>query len=161
MMENQSSYYPKTIILRHKKENLKKCSLRGLESRNDMQFYTYPKSYPENLDNYILLTIDAEELSEKDQNLGLFLIDGTWNLAAKMERLLPNYPNLQKRSLPKNLKTAYPRVQTGCLDPDRGLASIEALYAAYIILKRPTEGLMNFYYFKEKFDELNSNLHSF
>ena len=156
MMENQSSHYLKTIILRHKKENLKKCSLRGLEGRDDMKFYTYPKTLPENLDNYILLTIDAEELSEKDKNLGLFLIDGTWNLATKMEKFLSNYSNLKKRSLPKNLKTAYPRIQTGCLDPERGLASIEALYAAYKILKRPTVGLMDSYYFKEKFYELNS-----
>jgi len=147
--------FPKTVILRHRKENLKKCSLRGLESREDFTFYTYPKSFPEQLENYFMLAIDGEELSEKDNHLGIFLIDGTWKLAEKMTNNLPIYPNLQKRRLPNCLKTAYPRVQTGCQDPERGLASIEALYATFVILGKNPEGLLDHYHFKKEFLELN------
>ena len=44
-----------TIILRHRKENLKKCSLRGLETHKDLKFYTYPQHMPENLTGYVML----------------------------------------------------------------------------------------------------------
>jgi len=55
------------------------------------------------------------------------------------------------RSLPIDLKTAYPRRQEDCQDPERGLASVEALFAAYTILGRDTTGLLDFYYWKEDF----------
>ena len=148
-------YFPKTVILRHRKENLKKCSLSGLELRKDMQFFTYPKSFTLKLDDYVLLAIDAEPLSQKDQNKGIFLIDGTWKLAEKMSQNLPQYEGLQKRSLPSHIKTAYPRVQTACEDPMRGLASIEALFAAYLILKRDPKGLLDLYHFKNDFLNIN------
>ncbi len=148
----------KTVILRHRKENLKKCSLRGLEDRPDFKFFTYPKSFPENLEGYFLLCMEGEELSEKDKDMGIFLIDGTWKLAEKMYRNLPYYPDLKKRSLPKSFKTAYPRIQTGCLDPERGLASIEALYAAFFILGRSTEGILNYYPFQKQFLTINQVL---
>lgn len=149
---------PKTIILRHRKENLKKCSLRGLESRQDMEFFTYPQTFPKNLNNYFILSLDGEELSKNDAHLGIFLIDGTWKLAEKMINNLPEYPTLKKRSLPKNWRTAYPRVQTGCNDPERGLASLEALYATYFTLQRSTEGLLDNYHFGKDFLNLNKEL---
>ena len=70
--------FPPTIILRHKRENLKKCSLRGLEERPDFQFLTYPLSKLPNLDQYCILSLDAPELSIADAERGIFLIDGTW-----------------------------------------------------------------------------------
>jgi len=151
IMEN----FKKTFILRHRKENLKKCSLTGLEKRDDMKFFTYPKASMENLDHYFVLTIDAPVLSSHDKNLGILLIDGTWKLAEKMFHQLPSGSNLQFRSLPQDWKTAYPRVQTGCIDPIRGLASIEALYATFLILGKPVEGLLDHYYFKDAFLKLN------
>lgn len=143
-----------TIIYRHKKENKKKCSLKGLEKRADMRFFEYPTELLPELQNYILLDLDAPCLSVEDKDKGLLLIDGTWNYAKKM------CDNITKdqfiaRSLPINLVTAYPRKQTGCLDPQRGLASIEALYAAYRILERDTEGLLDNYYWKDLFLEKN------
>ena len=52
-------YFPPTLILRHRRENLKKCSLRGLESRSDMIFLTYPLSNLPNIDQYCILTLNA------------------------------------------------------------------------------------------------------
>jgi len=137
-----------TIILRHRKENLKKCSLRGLETRPDMQFFTYPTDTLPSLEGYALLTLDAPILSEKDHNLGLFLIDGTWKYAELMQRQAP--PTL-RRSLPPGLRTSYPRKQTGCSHPEQGLASVEALYAAYHLMKRDPQGLLDHYYWKDAF----------
>jgi len=146
-----------TLILRHRKENLKKCSLRGLEKRSDMQFFTYPRDPLPSLENHVLLTIDAPPLTLDDQKFGLFLVDGTWSYAKVMERSLPP---MQKRSLPSNIITSYPRKQTGCLDPEKGLASIEALYVAYLITGRDPEGLLENYYWKESFIETLPLLHT-
>ena len=144
---------PTTIILRHRKENLKKCSLRGLENREDMHFLTYPKDHLPQKEGYILLSLDGPELSSTDKDAGIFLIDGTWKLAAKMDKTLPFSPS--RRSLPKHFRTTYPRKQTGCENPDVGLASIEALFIAYTILGRSTKGLLDHYPFKEAFLEKN------
>lgn len=142
--------FPPTLILRHRKENLKKCSLRGLEEREDMHFFTYPLIQPlPDLKDYVVLTLDAPPLSREDAAFGLFLIDGTWRYAAKMVKVLPQ--SFRARSLPPIAKTAYPRCQEDCSDPSRGLASVEALYLAYEILGRKTKGLLDRYYWKDQF----------
>ena len=150
-----------TIILRHRKENLKKCSLRGLETRKDLQFLSYPCTHYPDLSNYISLSLDAKELTAEDAKYGLFLIDSTWNLAGVMARQVPYSKSTQYRSLPKDIRTAYPRKQTGCIDPTRGLASVEALYMAYLILGRNPAGLLDHYYFKEAFHRNNTKYHRF
>lgn len=141
----------KTVILRHRRENLKKCSLRGLEVHPDLLFYTYPVDPLPDVSNYLLLKVGAPLLTEEDAHRGLFLIDGTWRLAQIMERQLPW--KLEARSLPSHYRTAYPRKQTHCPDPNQGLASVEALYIAHLILGRSTENLLNAYYWREQFLE--------
>ena len=143
--------FPPTTILRHKRENLKKCSLSGLEGRPDFQFLTYPLPNLPNLDQYCILSLDAPPLSHEDAERGIFLIDGTWRYARTMSQIIPKKGLHVFRSLPPCLQTAYPRRQPDCPDPTRGLASIEALYAAYFILGRSTEGLLDHYYWKEQF----------
>jgi pre-rRNA-processing protein TSR3 len=141
-----------TIILRHRRENLKKCSLRGLEKRPDIRFFTYPRDSLPDLASYILLAVDAPPLTDADADFGIFIIDGTWKLASLMQR---QCPPMQARSLPNHFRTAYPRRQTECPDPEKGLASVEALYLAHMILKRPFAGLLDGYYWKQSFLELN------
>ena len=148
--------FPPTIILRHRRENLKKCSLRGLESRADFCFYTYPIDTLPDLSQYCLLSMDAPPLSEEDQDCGIFLIDATWRYAECMLRQLPQPHQFKQRSIPSGIRTAYPRRQEDCPDPEQGLASVEALYIAYRLLGRDTEGLLDNYYWKETF--LNKNL---
>jgi pre-rRNA-processing protein TSR3 len=145
----------KTIILRHRRENLRKCSLKGLESHPELDFYTYPIHSLPDVSQYIVLKVGAPPLTEEDQAHGLLLIDGTWRLAETMLKSIPS--SLLARSLPPGYKTAYPRKQTGCPDPETGLASVEALYLAHILLKRSTEGLLNHYYWKKDFLEMNGN----
>jgi pre-rRNA-processing protein TSR3 len=142
-----------TVILRHRKENLKKCSLRGLETRKDFIFLTYPIDPLPPLEGYCVLSLDAPPLSEADKDLGLLLIDGTWKYAATMAKHIPS--SLPVRSLPKLFRTAYPRYQTACPEPEWGLASIEALYAAFVLTARDPEGLLDHYYWKEEFLKLN------
>jgi len=201
-----------TTILRHRKENLKKCSLRGLKNVEGLQFLTYLVDPLPKLEGEVILTMDAPPpLSFEDRDRGLFLIDGTWKYAAVMYRQLtcnshhlhnnlshqfsdaskklsrkglktfPSKPSwrLEKtdcvafhragekcrltgsyveRSIPKGFRTSYPRKQTNCSDPERGLASVEALFIAYHILGYETGGLLDHYYWKEEFLRLNAPL---
>jgi pre-rRNA-processing protein TSR3 len=145
--------FPPTVILRHRKENLKKCSLRGLENRPDFRFLTYPTDSLPDLSGYILLALDAPPLQQEDRDKGIFLIDATWKYAALMYRQIPQPHLFEVRSLISPWETAYPRKQTECPDPRRGLASIEALFLAYEILGRDTAGLLDHYHWKDSFLE--------
>jgi len=145
----------KTIIYRHRKENKKKCTLSSLESREDLLFLTYPKDPLPDLSSYIILKMDAPPLTIKDKARPLLLIDSTWRYSEKMLNSLPNKENLTYRSLPDKYLTAYPRKQTDCIDPKRGLASVEALYLAYHILEKNTKELLDHYHWKDEFLKLN------
>lgn len=142
-----------TLIIRHKKENKKKCTLQPLLKNKNFLFHNYPSlvKLPD-LSSYIVLAIEGDTvLSEKDQESGLILLDGTWKYAAQMYQKIFGGLPIPKRTLPGHYLTAYPRKQTGCLDPERGLASIEALYIAYHQLGWNTDGLLDYYYFKDEF----------
>ncbi len=140
-----------TVIIRHRKENLKKCSLRGLEGREDMRFYTYPQQQPPFFSAHLLLTMDGPPLTAADKSLGLCLVDGTWRYAARMIRQWAHLLPVERRSLPVGYRTAYPRCQEECPYPEWGLASVEALYLAYMILGRPTQGLLDHYHWRDLF----------
>lgn len=147
--------FPTTYILRHRRENLKKCSLRGLEGREDIRFFTYPTAVLPDLSSYLLLAIDGPPLTAADADRGLFLLDATWRYAEKMRQFVEKDVVMETRSLPQGIRTAYPRRQEDCPDPEAGLASIEALYVAYHILGRDTSGLLDHYHWKEQFLKAN------
>ncbi len=154
---------PPTIIWRHRKENLKKCSLSGLERRSDLLFFTYPRHSLPDMHGYVVLDLDRDcpILSVDDCSRGLFILDATWRYAGAMSKAAePFLEGTVKRSLPKTLRTAYPRRQEDCPDPGRGLASVEALFASYSILGRDTTGLLDHYYWKESFLAINGSLNN-
>ena len=149
--------HPPTIVIRHRKENLKKCSLRGLENRSDFLFLRYPLQMSVPLSNHILLTLEAEkELSPLDVGRGLLILDGTWRYAKAMEKALPFVASIEKKRLPSTPVTAYPRRQNDCSNPMAGLASIEAIVCAYALLGRKIDGLLDHYYWKDSFLEKNN-----
>lgn len=149
-----------TLILRHQRENLKKCSLHGLEGRLDFHFLSYPCDELPDISQYVLLDLEGAPLSQKDASKGIFLLDATWRYALKMRSFVNRKATapIQLRSIPSGFRTAYPRYQTDCLDPEAGLASIEALYVAYVMTGRNSEGLLDQYYWKEAFLEKNKLL---
>lgn len=145
------------IVLRHRRENLHKCSLRGLEKREDFRFLTYPStSLPADLSSYVLLTMDGPILSPTDSERGLFIVDGTWRYAEKMIKVLDGQAALERRSLPTCYRTAYPRKQEDCPNPKLGLSSVEAIYIAHLILNRDLSGLLDGYHWRQVFLEKNS-----
>lgn len=146
---------PLTLLVRHRQENKKKCSLEPIKERSDCLFLNYPSCELPPLDHYVLLSFEGPLLSKNDYDKGLILIDGTWKKASVMERQLFKEIPILKRSLPIEFITAYPRRQPDCQNPDQGLASIEALYVAYLILKRDPAGLLDRYFWKNHFLEKN------
>lgn len=145
-----------TIVIRHKKENLAKCSLRGLEGRSDMLFFRYPFTELPPLKGYLMLVMEgAPELSEKDHDAGLLLLDSTWRYLPRMVDAVEKQELVEKRVLPGGFLTAYPRRQDDCVDPTRGLSTVEALYLAYRLMGRSTEGIFDHYHWGKKFLEIN------
>ena len=144
--------HPPTVIVVHPKERRSKCSVEPLRGRPGFAFWNWPSRGPEPLDGYVRLGLGGPDLSAADAGRGLLLLDGTWTLAAKME---PDFPDLPVRGLPAGWTTAYPRVSKLTVDPAGGLATIEALYAAYVALGRDTAGLLDAYRWRDEFLRLN------
>ena len=143
--------YPQTIIVRHKKENPKKCSVIPLKGRPDAKFFLHPVRAKPDLTGYVRLAADGPPLSPADREAGILLLDGSWRSADRMTKAFLQVP---PRSL-AGFVTAYPRTSKLGTDPDNGLASIEALYLAYRILGRPTVGLLDQYVWAEPFLRAN------
>ncbi|MCS7046411.1 MAG: hypothetical protein NZO58_08655 [Gemmataceae bacterium] len=142
-----SASFPPTIVVRHPKENPRKCSVLPLKGRSDVVFLSYPVRVPLPLANYVRLSAAGPELTAADADRGVLLLDGSWRWAEAMER---DFRHVPPRSL-HGWKTAYPRVSKLGTDPVNGLASIEALFLAYHILGRPTDGLLDAYRWAEAF----------
>src|SRR5205807_1188614 len=91
-------------------------------------------------------------LTAADADRGVLLLDGSWRWAESMNRAFLAVP---PRSL-RGWRTAYPRASKRGTDPDNGLASVEALFVAYHLLGRPTDGLLDHYRWADEFLRLNA-----
>lgn len=144
--------FPPTVIVVHNKEHRAKCSVEPLRGRASFEFLTYPLKQPFNELNYVRLSMEGPLLSLDDAGKGLLVLDATWRLAGKMEK---QFSHVEPRSLP-HWETAYPRVSKFNYDPNGGLATIEAIFIAYHLLGRETNGLLDSYYWKDTFLERNA-----
>jgi pre-rRNA-processing protein TSR3 len=140
-----------TIIVRDPKENPRKCSILPLKDRADIVLLRYPVKTPPSFRGYIRLADEGPPLTAADGDAGLLLLDGSWRSARAMSRAFADVP---PRSL-HGYRTAFPRVSKLGTDPDNGLASVEALFLAYHILGRPTQGLLDHYHWADEFLRLN------
>ncbi len=140
-----------TTVIRHEKENVKKCSLRFLHGRPEMTFLKSRPGFTFDATGFLLLAVDAPPLSPADAGLPLLLLDSTWRWLPRLLACLHGEPI--RRSIPGNLQTAYPRVSRLFEDPEGGLASIEALYVARRLLGDDDPSLLDGYHWKEQFLE--------
>lgn len=145
------SSHPPTIIVVHRRERRSKCSVEPLREREGFQFLTYPQDEDPIPENYVRLGIGGPLLSEADANSGLLVLDATWRLVEKIEK---RYTDVPVRSIP-DYETAYPRVSKVHDDPSAGLATIEAVYAAYRHLGWETAGLLDHYQWGDEFLQRN------
>lgn len=143
------------LILRDPRESLKKCSLRPLRGKRAITFVGYAPGASVTVGDRILLHPDGELLTHADGGRDLLLLDCAWR---RVPALLATVDGtLIRRRLPA-LETAYPRRSRLFVDPDGGLASVEALYAALKILGDPREELLNDYRWRDAFLRLNPGL---
>ncbi|MEC8614227.1 MAG: hypothetical protein VXY17_02315 [Verrucomicrobiota bacterium] len=92
----------------------------------------------------------AQELSADDAGRPLLLLDSTWRLLPQLEACL--HGEGVRRTLPA-VATAYPRVSKIAEDPLGGLASVEALYFAKLLLGERDDSLLSSYHWRETFIE--------
>ena len=153
------------LIVQDHKENRKKCTLTPLEGAPGFSFMRLeaPKAEPATLEvgSGILLRIDAPPLSRADRALvvegQLVLVDSTWIRAPRILDRVCEAPGarLEARSLPPGICTAYPRVSKLHRDPPGGLASVEAIFAATVVLGEPAAQLLEGYRWASQFLERN------
>lgn len=143
--------WPTTIVVVHPTERRSKCSVHPLRGRDGFAFWTYPARGEEPLEGYVRLGFGGPQIGPDDRARGLLVLDGTWRRVERMER---DYADVPVRSLPE-LVTAYPRVSKTYDDPAGGLATIEAIYAAWRLMGRDTAGLLDEYRWAEEFLERN------
>lgn len=143
------------LILRDPRESTKKCSLTPLRGMKGVRFVNYAPDRRLDATGRLLLHPDGEEFQAEDLGKGLFLIDCAWRRVPGLMRTVDGAPLL--RRLPP-LATAYPRKSATFEDPARGLASVEALYAAACHLYGPHPELLEQYRWREEFLELNPGL---
>lgn len=136
-----------TMIVVHEKENRRKCSVEPLRKRSDFLFRWFPSSAEPIPHGYVRLGFGGPILTPQDREIGLLVLDATWRYAERMET---RYQHVPVRSLPR-YHTAYPRVSSSYPDPLGGLATIEAIYAAFHLIGRPTAGLLDHYHWKNEF----------
>ncbi len=145
------------LILRDPRESERKCSLTPLRGLEGIRFVNHAAGRTLDAEGRILLTPEAPELSPQDAGPGLLLVDCNWRRAPKLRAALVG--DFLPRSLPA-LHTAYPRRSQVFADPEQGLASVEALYAALALLGDPRPELLQGYRWRAEFLSLNPNLQS-
>jgi pre-rRNA-processing protein TSR3 len=124
--------------------------LTPLEGREDVAFYKARENWSFDMSGFTVLALGAPELSVADAGRPLLLLDSTWRLLPQLEACL--YGEGVRRTLPA-VPTAYPRVSKIAEDPHGGLASVEALYLAKLLLGERDDSLLSAYYWRETFLE--------
>lgn len=143
---------PPILILIRRGEDPRKCTVRPLRGTPGLDFLPYPLRQKPDLSRHLLLAPDAPPLTPADARRTLLLLDASWRHAQKMRRAVEP---VEARSIPPGWKTAYPRRSKTHDDPDAGLATIEALFAALCTLGFRDESLLRFYPWRSAFLELN------
>lgn len=143
---------PHVLIWRDFRESAKKCSLMPLRGREGIEIRRYASDRRCDGTGRILLHPDGAELTAGDRGKGLLLLDSSWTRLPKLLERVEGEP--VRRSLPR-LVTAYPREGKIVKNPEGGLASVEALFAALCVLGFRDESLLDQYHFAEEFLRLN------
>lgn len=167
---------PFIVALRHVKEPRAKCSLTAIEDLPGTLFRRAKPGFSIDGTAHLLLAPGFPEISpgdaflspEEEAFLGsagkadfilrddseralrpVLLLDSVWRLLPGMRAKITGKP--VERSLPAWVTTAYPRASKMTEDPEAGLATIEALYAALAILGCDCPELLAGYRWKDAF----------
>ena len=143
---------PSILIVVRRGEDPAKCTVRPLRGTPGLEFMPYPLRHKPDLSRHLLLAPEAPPLTAADAGRPLLLLDASWRHAAKMRKAVEP---VEARSIPPGWTTAYPRRSKTHEDPDAGLATVEALYAALCTLGCRDDSLLRFYFWRDAFLDLN------
>lgn len=144
-----------TLILRDPRESPRKCSLTALRGAPGIRFVNFHRERRLAARGRILLHPEGEEFGPADRGKPLLLLDCSWRRIPALLATVDGEP--ERRRLPR-LATAYPRKNREGTDPERGLASVEALYAALALLGEPRPELLAGYRWADEFLAANPGL---
>jgi pre-rRNA-processing protein TSR3 len=138
---------PRFFIVEHPKEKKVKCTMTGLYGRNDLTFLSTEEAESMAWGDALLLDPSVDRLlGRRDAGKALILVDATWRWAERVVRTIP----CNRRRLP-TFETAYPRTSKLFRDPPGGLASVEALFVASLVMGWYDESLLEGYRWREAF----------
>ncbi len=146
------------FILRDPRESAAKCSLTRLRGLSRVEFAPYRVGREVHVGERILLHLDGELLSPDDAGRDLLLLDCAWRRVPALRATIRG--RVHARRLPR-LQSAYPRRSKTFEDPEVGLASVEALFAACAILGEPRPELLDGYRWRDAFLRANPELAPF
>lgn len=168
--------FPRVVAFRHVREKRSKCSLTPIEALDGILVRRAKPGMRYDGTGHVLLAPGAAPLTPEDSFLSLaekehmtkigtaslivcdesgrelrpiLLLDSVWRLLPAMRGKIVGRP--VERSLPGWIRSAYPRVSKMTEDPDSGLATIEALYAALLLLGHERRELLDGYLWREDF----------
>ena len=159
------------FVIQDYKENRRKCTVQPLTGLEGLEIrrlgIPVPGEALVEVPAGILLEVDAPVLTAEDSvylngSGRLVLLDATWVRLVPLVRRLcfKGTSGLQRRSLPGDFRTAYPRQSKLFEDPAGGLASVEAMFAATVLLGVPRKELLRQYRWAGEFLELNREVFS-
>lgn len=142
-------------ILVDRSETPQKCTILPLAYREDFRIVRFPRGQPlAPLAGDLLLHPEGESLATLAPKLGqvrmLSSIDCVWKRLPQILRWVGR-PLPQLAGMPPGFVTAYPRRNKQNLDPEGGLATIEALFIAAAFLGHWDETLLREYHFGPQF----------
>lgn len=143
------------LILRDPRESWKRCSLAPLREMPGVRFVAYKPELELEASGRILLEPGAPVLERGEPARELLLLDSSWRRLPKLRAAVRG--EVVPRSLPP-IATAYPRKSRTFPDPEVGLASVEALFAARALLGDWDPELLDGYPFREAFFAANPEL---
>ena len=143
------------LIAHDPREPKNKCSVTPLRGMEGVSFVPLPPGARLDAGHRIWLDVAGDELTAADRGLDLLLIDSTWRRIPTLSRRI--HGDLVRRRLPR-LVTAFPRRSKLVPDPEHGLASVEALYAATVILGSPRPELLTSYRWAGEFLAANESI---
>ena len=143
------------LIIVRRGEDRAQCTIQPLRGTPGLDFLRYPLRKKPDLSRHLLLAPGAPPLTAADADRPLVLLDANWRHAAKMRKAIEP---VEARSIPVGWRTAYPRRSKIHADPDTGLATVEALFAATCVLGCRDDSLLRIYPWRDAFLAINRDL---
>lgn len=144
-------------VLVDRAETANKCTILPLAARQDFEILRFePNQRLKPLTGDLLLHPEGVPLDRKEHAgvRKISAVDCTWKkLTRFVKRIDGPLPALGR--IPDGFVTAYPRRNKKDLDPDQGLATIEALFIASAFAGHWDESLFSRYHFGREFLHLN------